>query len=170
MARSGARSQRPLHDQVESSTDEDDVWNRRSSIPNLFSPAPADYVAVFSLGLFTLISTYKDSRHLNEMTSTPDMVLLQLLGSLSATFALYGFYHLVKIIYDEWTSPIRDLPGPKGGSLIYGHMNEIWKAVSFVVRLPSLRLDKSLIAFCALTGKRSSAREVDTRIWDHNKV
>lgn len=61
------------------------------------------------------------------------MVVLQLLGSLTATLVVYGLYQLAKLIYGEWTSPLRDLPGPKSTSLIYGNFKDIWNAVGSLI-------------------------------------
>ena len=56
--------------------------------------------------------------------------LTRLAGSLTATLLAYGLYKVVKLIYDEVTSPLRDLSGPKSSSWIYGNFKEIWEAVS----------------------------------------
>jgi hypothetical protein len=60
------------------------------------------------------------------MTGT---VLIRLTGSLGATIVVYGLYRVVKLIYGELTSPLRDLPGPKSSSLLYGNFKEIYEAV-----------------------------------------
>jgi hypothetical protein len=56
-------------------------------------------------------------------------VLVELLGPLTATVTAYGLYRLIKLYYEEFSSPLRDLPGPKSSSLIYGNIKEIWEAV-----------------------------------------
>ncbi|TFK60962.1 cytochrome P450 [Pluteus cervinus] len=53
-------------------------------------------------------------------------VVSQLLGSLVGTLILYGLVKVVQLSYNEWTSPIRDLPGPKSPSWIWGNFKEIW--------------------------------------------
>ena len=60
------------------------------------------------------------------MTGT---VLIRLTGSLGATLVVYGVYRVVKFIYGELTSPLRDFPGPKSSSFIYGNFKEIYEAV-----------------------------------------
>ncbi|KAG6902666.1 hypothetical protein C0995_013358 [Termitomyces sp. Mi166 len=60
-------------------------------------------------------------------------VIVLLVGSLSATIAVYGVYRALKLVYQEITSPLRDLPGPKNPSLIYGNMAEIWAAENSVL-------------------------------------
>jgi len=50
--------------------------------------------------------------------------------SLAATLAVYGAYRLAKLIYSEITSPLRNFPGPKSSSLLYGNFKEIFEAVS----------------------------------------
>ncbi|GLB35567.1 putative cytochrome p450 [Lyophyllum shimeji] len=52
-------------------------------------------------------------------------VLLQLLASLGACLAAYGISKGLRLIYDELTSPLRQLPGPKSSSFIYGNFKEI---------------------------------------------
>ncbi|KAJ6505338.1 cytochrome P450 [Mycena sanguinolenta] len=49
----------------------------------------------------------------------------QLFVPIAATCALYAVYGLVKMIHRDYTSPLRDLPGPKGGNLIIGHFRRI---------------------------------------------
>lgn len=56
-------------------------------------------------------------------------VTFELLGSLAATLGAYVLYRLISLYYEEYTSPLRDLPGPKSTSLIYGNIKEIWDAV-----------------------------------------
>ncbi|KAH9483655.1 Cytochrome P450 monooxygenase 169 [Psilocybe cubensis] len=56
-------------------------------------------------------------------------LLLALLGSLG----LYLAYKLAKVLYDQWTSPLRALPGPPSSSWIYGNMKEIYEAENSVL-------------------------------------
>lgn len=56
-------------------------------------------------------------------------VLIRLTGSLGATLIAYGVYRVAKFIYGELTSPLRDFPGPKSPSFIYGNFKEIFNAV-----------------------------------------
>jgi len=52
--------------------------------------------------------------------------VFQLVGSLIVTFLLYGLYQVVKLFYVEIKAcPIRDLPGPKNPSLLFGNFKEI---------------------------------------------
>jgi hypothetical protein len=55
--------------------------------------------------------------------------ITKLLVALAATLVCYGVYRLFKVVYEELTSLIRDLPGPKNRSLLHGHMKEIQKDV-----------------------------------------
>jgi len=59
--------------------------------------------------------------------------LMRLAGSLTATLLAYGLYKVIKLIYGEVTSPLRDLPGPKSSSWIYGNFKEIWEAENSVL-------------------------------------
>ncbi|CAA7260921.1 unnamed protein product [Cyclocybe aegerita] len=40
-------------------------------------------------------------------------------------FATYGAFKLLNFVYDELTSPLRDLPGPPSKSFLYGNFKEI---------------------------------------------
>jgi hypothetical protein len=68
-------------------------------------------------------------------------VLIRLSGSLAATLAAYGLYRLAKFIYSELTSPLRDFPGPKSPSLLYGNFKEIYEAVRITIFLLDLFID-----------------------------
>ncbi|KAG5642330.1 hypothetical protein DXG03_003005 [Asterophora parasitica] len=52
-------------------------------------------------------------------------VFTQLLGSLGGTLAAYGVYRLLKLVFMELTSPLRNLPGPKNPSIIWGNLKEM---------------------------------------------
>lgn len=43
--------------------------------------------------------------------------------------AVYPLYQLAKYLYQEYTSPLKHLPGPKSTSWIYGNIKEIWESV-----------------------------------------
>jgi hypothetical protein len=64
------------------------------------------------------------------MSNVPSV--FQLVGPLIVTFLLYGLYQVVKLFYVEITYPIRDLPGPKNPSIIFGNFKEIKSDVSLV--------------------------------------
>jgi hypothetical protein len=57
-------------------------------------------------------------------------ILIRVTGSLAATAVVYGVYRVAQFIYAELTSPLRDLPGPKSPSLLYGNFKEIFESVS----------------------------------------
>ena len=57
-------------------------------------------------------------------------------GSLVALFLAYGLYKVIGLIYGELTSPLRDLPGPKSSSWIYGNFREVEEAVSTKTNSP----------------------------------
>ncbi|KAJ7839483.1 cytochrome P450 [Mycena leptocephala] len=48
----------------------------------------------------------------------------QFLIPLAGTLGIYAVYRLVKMVYTDYTSPLRDLPGPKGGNFIIGHFRQ----------------------------------------------
>lgn len=54
---------------------------------------------------------------------------IKLLAALAATIVGYGVYRLSRVLYEEFTSPIRDLPGPTSQDLLYGNLKEIQEHV-----------------------------------------
>jgi hypothetical protein len=56
-------------------------------------------------------------------------VVVRLIGSLVTTLVAYGVYRVAKFIYDEFTSPWRDLPGPKSSNFVLGHLKDLYEAV-----------------------------------------
>ncbi|KAF8065386.1 cytochrome P450 [Lyophyllum atratum] len=59
--------------------------------------------------------------------------ILRLLGFLTGVLVVYGAYRVLKVVYAEVTSPLRDLPGPQSPSWIYGNMAEMWEAENSVL-------------------------------------
>ncbi|KAJ7496540.1 cytochrome P450 [Mycena latifolia] len=55
------------------------------------------------------------------------MVFLKLLTSVSGTLGAYALYQVLKLVYQEFNSPIRHLPGPKSTHFFYGNFKEIWQ-------------------------------------------
>ncbi|KAJ7640464.1 cytochrome P450 [Mycena polygramma] len=60
-------------------------------------------------------------------------MFLKLLGSVAGSLGAYLAYEVLKMIYGEFTSPIRHLPGPKSTHWFYGNMKEIFKAENSVM-------------------------------------
>lgn len=56
--------------------------------------------------------------------------LLLLAGSSLAALA-FVLWKFARFLYDEWTSPLRKLPGPPNGSLLYGNMKQVLEAVRY---------------------------------------
>lgn len=54
-------------------------------------------------------------------------------GSLLTCILAYGLYRLLRVIFYEVTSPLRDLPGPPSPSFLYGNFKEIWEAENSVL-------------------------------------
>ncbi|KIK04008.1 hypothetical protein K443DRAFT_676319 [Laccaria amethystina LaAM-08-1] len=50
-----------------------------------------------------------------------------LVVSATATLGVYGLYKIAGIVYREWSSPLRVLPGTKNPSFIYGDLKELWE-------------------------------------------
>jgi len=57
------------------------------------------------------------------------MPFQQFLAPVLGFLGVYVVFKIVELIYKQWTSPLNVLPGPKGTSIIYGNMKEIWDAV-----------------------------------------
>ena len=57
------------------------------------------------------------------------VAIIKLLATLIATLIGYGVCRLVKVIYGKLTSPLRDFPGPKSSSLLYGNLKDIQEDV-----------------------------------------
>ncbi|KAJ6462531.1 cytochrome P450 [Mycena sanguinolenta] len=49
----------------------------------------------------------------------------QFLIPIAGTVATYILFQLAKTIYEELTSPLRNLPGPQGADLVFGHFRQI---------------------------------------------
>ncbi|KAF8061716.1 cytochrome P450 [Lyophyllum atratum] len=94
------------------------------------------------------------------------MAVLQLLGSLAATLGAYGLYRGLKLIYEEMTSPLRDLPGPKSASLIYGNFKQIWDAENSVLHEKWVQEYGSTIQYSGLFGMRR-LYTMDTKALNH---
>ncbi|KAJ7118957.1 cytochrome P450 [Mycena epipterygia] len=61
------------------------------------------------------------------------MVFLKLLASVAGTLGAYALYEILKLIYQEFNSPLRHLPGPQSSHFFYGNFKEIWKAENSVL-------------------------------------
>ncbi|KAJ6606201.1 cytochrome P450 [Mycena vulgaris] len=61
------------------------------------------------------------------------MVLLKLLASAAGTLGAYALYEILKLVYQEFNSPLRHLPGPKSSHFFYGNFKEIWQAENSVL-------------------------------------
>lgn len=90
--------------------------------------------------------------------------VLQLLTSVSVTLVLYRVYQLLKFAYKKYTSPLRDFPGPKSPSWLYGNFKEISAAVRELVHyLSGQRLTNN-------AGNFFAARKMGSRIWTHDQI
>ncbi|KAG7453117.1 cytochrome P450 [Guyanagaster necrorhizus] len=54
------------------------------------------------------------------------LVVLQIACTFLATLVAYGFYKLFASFYLEYTSPLKDLPGPDNPSFFFGNLKQIW--------------------------------------------
>ncbi|KAJ7063948.1 cytochrome P450 [Mycena amicta] len=53
------------------------------------------------------------------------ITLLKAIFAVIALFAAYILYEVVIAVYDEWTSPFRNLPGPPSSNRFFGNMKEL---------------------------------------------
>ncbi|KAK0227770.1 cytochrome P450 [Armillaria fumosa] len=53
-------------------------------------------------------------------------VVLQVACTFLGTLVVYGLYQLSRTFYLEYTSPLRDLPGPASPSFFAGNLKQIW--------------------------------------------
>lgn len=81
--------------------------------------------------MFSVVKGLFSQNQFDLTSHTFGMAFLQLLTSISfpQALVLYGLYKLLELVYKEYTSPIRDLPGPKSSSWLYGNFKEIWASV-----------------------------------------
>ncbi|KAJ7124095.1 cytochrome P450 [Mycena crocata] len=57
-------------------------------------------------------------------------MLFRLFVSVLGTLGAYAFYHAIKIIYAEMTSPLRYLPGPQSAHWLFGNEKEVERDVN----------------------------------------
>ncbi|KAJ7221601.1 cytochrome P450 [Mycena pura] len=60
-------------------------------------------------------------------------MLLNLLVSTTGMLGAYALYQLLKLVYREYNSPLRYLPGPKPTHFLFGNLKDIWKAENSVL-------------------------------------
>ncbi|KAJ7700852.1 cytochrome P450 [Mycena rosella] len=60
-------------------------------------------------------------------------MFLKLLASIAGTLGAYALYEILKLVYQEFNSSLRHLPGPKSTHFFYGNFREIWKAENSVL-------------------------------------
>jgi len=63
--------------------------------------------------------------------STPLMLndVSQALRLAATGAALYLVFKAFRLIHKSWTSPLKNIPGPRNASLIFGNMKEFWRLV-----------------------------------------
>ncbi|KAJ7891297.1 cytochrome P450 [Mycena olivaceomarginata] len=60
-------------------------------------------------------------------------MFLKLFFSLVGSLAAYAGYQFFSLIYREFNSPLKFLPGPKSSHFFYGNLRDIWKAENSVL-------------------------------------
>ncbi|KAF5318106.1 hypothetical protein D9619_012269 [Psilocybe cf. subviscida] len=76
----------------------------------------------------------------------------QILVSFLATLGAYALYKIANFFYFNWTSPLRELPGPPSSSIIYGNMKEIWHAENSVLHEKWVEEYGSTITYKSILG------------------
>ena len=61
------------------------------------------------------------------------LVVLQALFTAGGSLAVYGFISFVRLLYREYTSTLRNLPGPPSPSWLFGNFKQIQETVSNTV-------------------------------------
>ena len=51
----------------------------------------------------------------------------------------YPLFKLAEFFYEEYTSPLNRLPGPKSTSWLYGNFKEIWENVRIFTTITLIR-------------------------------
>jgi hypothetical protein len=60
------------------------------------------------------------------------MAIVNLLSA-SGLLLAFGLYRLARLIVTELNSPIRQLPGPKSNSLVFGNFKQLWAPNNIVL-------------------------------------
>jgi hypothetical protein len=60
------------------------------------------------------------------------MSSLSLAAAIAATLGAYTIYTLLKILYQEYASPLRNVPGPKSDHWFLGNRQQLFKNVLFL--------------------------------------
>ncbi|CAK5263997.1 unnamed protein product [Mycena citricolor] len=60
-------------------------------------------------------------------------MITKVLVALGGTLGAFGLYELLKLVYKEFNSPIKHLPGPKPTHWFYGNMRDIFRAEASVL-------------------------------------
>jgi hypothetical protein len=89
-------------------------------------------------------------------------MLVKLVLSAAATLLVYGLYKLVVVVLGQLNSPLRDLPGPKSPSWIYGNFAEIIAAVRTIAHPPSKVVE--ITAFIP-SDKPQAPRGLGAAVW-----
>lgn len=59
-----------------------------------------------------------------------DVTTAPFVTSLAGILLVFGVYKISTFIYDEVTSPVREVPGPPSPSFLYGNLKELPESVS----------------------------------------
>ncbi|KAF7328914.1 hypothetical protein MVEN_02521200 [Mycena venus] len=93
-------------------------------------------------------------------------MFLKLLASIAGSLGAFALYELLKMIYGEFTSPIRHLPGPKPTHWFYGNLKDIFKAENSVLHEQWVQEFGPTIKYKVI-GRVTRLYTTDTRALNH---
>nr|GAT54231.1 predicted protein [Mycena chlorophos] len=98
--------------------------------------------------------------------SLPAGTTSKLLVSVGGTLGAYVLYHLLRLVYEEFRSPLRFLPGPKSAHWLFGNIREIFRAENSVLHEQWVREFGDTLQYKLFFG-RKRLYTVDTKALNH---
>ncbi|KAJ7036954.1 cytochrome P450 [Mycena alexandri] len=93
-------------------------------------------------------------------------MFLNLLASCAAAVTAFAVYSILRAVYREFNSPIRDLPGPECSNILFGHHKELTKEDSTALQEQWVREYGRTLRVGDLFG-RAKLYTMDTKAIDH---
>ncbi|KAJ7063670.1 cytochrome P450 [Mycena amicta] len=90
----------------------------------------------------------------------------QLAVSVGGSLGAYVLYHVLRLLYSEYRSPLRHLPGPKSTHWLFGNIRDIWKAENSVLHEQWVREHGDTIKYKGFFGM-TRLYTVDTKALNH---
>ncbi|KAK7035895.1 cytochrome P450 [Favolaschia claudopus] len=83
-----------------------------------------------------------------------------------SSLGVYGLYRILRLLYEEYNSPLKYLPGPKSAHWIFGNMKGIWNAENSVLHEQWTREYGSTLKYKGLFGL-TRLYTTDTKALNH---